>query len=632
MTHILVDADGCPVVGETVRIAAAFGVPCVLVCDTAHRFDGRGAEVVTVSQGADEADFALLSRLRPGDVAVTQDFGLAALCLARGARVLRQDGLEYTDGNIDGLLLLRQQASRARRGGRRIKGPRRRTAADDAAFAASLRAVLTEQLQKGEQPMGILERLEPRSVFSIFEAISAIPHGSGNTGRLAQWCLEFAAERGLEAHLDGGGNVVIVRPASPGCESAPPLILQGHLDMVCEKAPGCSRDMEAQGLELAVDGDDVYAVGTTLGGDDGIAVAMILALLEDDRLRHPRLEAVLTADEEIGMLGAAALDVSPIRGRTLLNLDSEEEGVFTVSCAGGCRAECAIPVTRAPFAGTALRIAVSGLRGGHSGTEIRRGGANASVVLGRLLRAAGGVSDLRLVTVGGGLKDNAIPTAAAAVVLAADPQAVGEAVAASAAEVAAEYRVSDPELAVSTEVLAGGADVPMDGLSTGRALALLTCAPNGVQAMSQDIEGLVQTSLSLGILTTEAETVRAVFCIRSAMDSQKRALCGRLACLADLLGGTLEIQGDYPGWAYRPDSPLRERMVAVYREQYGREPVVEAIHAGVECGLLAGKLPGLDCVSIGPNLREIHTPRERMSVSSVQRVYRFVREVVRRSC
>ncbi len=478
--------------------------------------------------------------------------------------------------------------------------------------------------------MEVLGQLEPRRVFRFFEQLCAIPHGSGNTRAIGDWCVAFARERGLEHYRDGHDNVILIKPATAGYEDAPAVILQGHLDMVCEKEAGCEKDMAREGLDLAVDGDCVYARGTTLGGDDGIAVAMGLALLDSDDIPHPRLEVVLTTDEEVGMVGAMALDVSPLRGRTLINLDSEEEGVFTVSCAGGCMARCTVPVTREAPWGTALEIAVSGLRGGHSGVEIDRGRANGCMVLGRALLAAAKAARVGLVTARGGLKDNAIPTAATAVVVTDDPAALRRAVEALAADLAAEYRVTDPGIRLTVAEAAGG-DAPMDADSTGRVLCLLGCAPNGVQAMSFDIPGLVQTSLNLGILETGEGAVTASFCLRSAVDSQKEMLKDRLACLAGRLGGGTAFSGDYPGWAYRPDSPLRERMVAVFRDQYGREPKVEAIHAGVECGLFAGKLPGLDAVSIGPDLTDIHTPRERMHVASVQRVWRFLLEVLRRS-
>lgn len=478
--------------------------------------------------------------------------------------------------------------------------------------------------------MPVLDHLEPKNVFRFFEALCAIPHGSRNTGSVSDWCVEFARARGLEVHQDSANNVIIIQEAAPGYENAAPIILQGHLDMVCEKASGCTKDMEREGLDLAVDGDFVYAEGTTLGGDDGIAVAMALAILDDPAIPHPRLEVVLTTDEEIGMLGAAALDVAPLQGRQLLNLDSEEEGVFTVSCAGGSLTTCRLPVTREPFHGDALRIQISGLTGGHSGAEIHKGRANADILLGRILRAMAERTELRLVSASGGLKDNAIPTAAEAVVITTDIAAASTVVEKIARHIQAEYRVTEPGLAVAVERTMTG-ETPMDRDSTRRALCLLACVPNGVQEMSHDIHGLVQTSLNLGILETGGEVLTAAFCVRSSVASQKEMLHDRLRCLTEQLGGTVDIAGDYPAWEYRRDSVLRERMVEVFREQYGREPKVEAIHAGVECGLLCGKLPGLDCVSIGPDLMEIHTPRERMSISSVQRVWAFVLEVLKRS-
>ena len=478
--------------------------------------------------------------------------------------------------------------------------------------------------------MAVLDQLEPKNVFRFFEQMCAIPHGSYNTKAVSDWCVAFAKERGLEHYQDEMNNVILIKEASAGYEEAQPVILQGHLDMVCEKAPGCEKDMAREGLDLAAEGDYIYAEGTTLGGDDGIAVAMALAALDDESLPHPRLEVILTTEEEVGMDGAMALDVSPIRGRKLLNLDSEAEGVFTVSCAGGSMAACGLPVARAPFGGDILRVRVAGLTGGHSGAEIHKGRANANMLLGRLLRAMAAETELRLVSADGGLKDNAIPVAAEAVVAAEDGRKAKAAAERMAACFQTEYRRSDPMLTVTAEE-AAAAWQPMDVSSTERTVCLLACAPNGVQTMSQDIHGLVQTSLNLGILKTGENAVTASFCIRSSVDSEKEMLKDRLACLLAQLGGGVSFSGEYPGWSYRPDSPLRELMTEVYREQYGREPKVEAIHAGLECGLLAGKLPGLDCVSIGPDLLEIHTPREKMSISSVQRVWMFVREILKRS-
>ena len=476
--------------------------------------------------------------------------------------------------------------------------------------------------------MAILEHLEPRGVFRFFEELCAIPHGSSNTKAVSDWLMDFARERGLEAYQDGLNNVIIIKEATSGYESAEPVILQGHMDMVCEKAPGCAKDMEKEGLDLAVDGDAVYAEGTTLGGDDGIAVAMALAILDADDIPHPRLEAVFTVDEEIGMLGATGLDVSMLRGRRMLNLDSEEEGVFTVGCAGGNLTQCTLPLTRAPYAGKALTVTVGGLRGGHSGAEIDKGLGNANMLMGRLLYAASRKAELRLVEVNGGLKDNAIPRETVATLVTTDPEAVLAVCRELDAQLKNEYRTTDPDVFVTAAE--STVSLPMDDDTTRRVLCFLTCAPNGIQAMSADMPGLEQTSLNLGILKTEKDAVIASFCVRSSIDGQKQMLVERLTCMTEALGGTVEVFGDYSGWEYRPDSPLRELLVEVFTQQYGHAPRIEAIHAGVECGIFSGKLPGLDCVSMGPDLTEIHTCREKLYISSVQRLWTMVLETLKR--
>ncbi len=475
--------------------------------------------------------------------------------------------------------------------------------------------------------MSQLDRLEPKEVFSFFEQLCAIPHGSGNTRAVSDWVAEFAKTRGFWYVQDALDNVVIKKPASPGYEAAAPVILQGHIDMVCEKTADCEKDMTREGLDVAVDGDVVYAKGTTLGGDDGAAVAMMLAVLDDDTLPHPSIEAVFTADEEVGLLGAAALDASVLDGRRLINLDSEAEGVFTVSCAGGARANCRIPVARETFAGAALRLTVDGLLGGHSGAEIDKGRANASKLLGRVLYTLREKSDFRLCTVRGGMADNAIPVMSEAVI-------VGDADAARAVAeemervLRDEYRATDPNVCVrvsacETELL------PMSAGSTADVVTFLLCAPNGIFAMSAEIAGLVQTSLNLGILDTEADAVKASFSVRSSVDTQKRMLLDTLRCLTERLSGDMGTTGEYPGWAYRADSPLRELMVRVFTEQYGYAPKIEAIHAGLECGLFAGKLPGLDCVSIGPDMEAIHTPGEKLHIASTQRTWKLLTETLR---
>ena len=476
--------------------------------------------------------------------------------------------------------------------------------------------------------MNVLGHLEPKKVFGFFEEMCAIPHGSHHNTAISNWLVKFAADRGLEHYQDAAENVIIIKPATPGYETAEPVILQGHMDMVCEKAAGCTKDMLTEGLDLAVDGDYIYAKDTTLGGDDGIAVAMGLALLDSNDVAHPRLEVVITTDEETGMNGAVALDASVLQGRRMLNIDSESEGVFTVSCAGGAGAEVTLPVKYNAFSGVAATVVVSGLIGGHSGVEIHKGRGNADMLLGRVLYAASAKTALRLVSVEGGEKDNAIPAYARAVVYVEDLAVLRGVCAELEGILRDEYAATDP--AVSVSVLAEGGGAAMDEESTQRVICLMTCAPNGVQVMSPDIEGLVQTSLNLGILYTREERVVASFCIRSSVDSQKWMLVHRLECLARQLGGVCRVSGVYPGWAYRKDSPLRDLMTTVFAEQYGSAPKVEALHAGLECGLFAGKIPDLDCVSFGPDILEIHTPRERMSVSSVQRTWQFLVELLRR--
>ena len=476
--------------------------------------------------------------------------------------------------------------------------------------------------------MAILSNLEPKRVFEIFEEMCAIPHGSTNTKAISDWCVAFGEKLGLEHYQDEANNVILIAPATPGYEDAPAVILQGHVDMVCEKEAGCAKDMDKEGLDLFADGDLVGAKGTTLGGDDGIAVAMALAALEDTTVQHPRLEVVLTTDEEIGMLGAAVLDVTPLQGRTMLNIDSEEEGIFTVGCAGGSSVFCHLPLVRENFSGETLVVRVSGLVGGHSGAEIDKGRANSSMLLGRVLCALEEKTDLRVISVCGGLKDNAIPTGSVALV-AADAAAAQAVCAEMDAAFKKEYRVNDPAITVSvrpaeTDLL------PLDESSSRSVVCMLTCLPNGIQAMSADMPGLVQTSLNLGILTTGDNAVHASFSVRSSVATQKQMLIQRLRCLMERLGGSVSTHGEYPGWEYMPQSPLRDLMVQVFTDQYGYAPKVEAIHAGLECGLFSAKLPGLDCVSFGPDLKEIHTFRESMSVASVQRVYAMVVETLKR--
>ncbi len=479
----------------------------------------------------------------------------------------------------------------------------------------------------------VLEQLQPSNVLRFFEALCAIPHGSGHTKAISDYCVQFAKARGLQVWQDASNNVVIVKEAAPGYESAPAMILQGHLDMVCEKTPDCDLDMASEGLRLRTDGQWVWAEGTTLGSDDGIAIAMALAALDDSDLPHPRLEAVFTVDEEIGMLGAASLNPSMLQGRLLLNVDSEVEGVLTVSCAGGVRASCHVPVEREQAAGVACELAVRGLAGGHSGVEINKGRANSNMLMGRLLYALSQEMPMRLLSLRGGQADNAIAleTTCTLLVPAAEAERARAVAASYEAVFRHEYQSADPGIQVC---FASGSEAAVPALTlsaTARVTSALMLLPNGIQSMSMDIPGLVQTSLNLGILRLEEHEAVATFAVRSALATEKAMICNRIECLAALLGGHVTYTGDYPAWEYKKDSKLRELVADVYEKQTGKKPVIEAIHAGLECGVFSGKLPGLDCISFGPNLQEIHTTRERMEIASVARTWALICEVLRRA-
>lgn len=464
--------------------------------------------------------------------------------------------------------------------------------------------------------MAILHGLSPERVLHYFENLCAIPHGSGNTGPISEYCLQFAKEHGLWCRRDEWNNVVIRKPASAGYETHPPVMLQGHLDMVCEQEPGRGIDFETEGLRLCREGDWIYADGTTLGGDDGIAVAMVLAILEDDTLPHPPLEAVFTTDEETGMYGAAGLDVSDLHSRILINIDSEEEGVLTVGCAGGARADIRLDLMRETTDLPAYTVTLTGLAGGHSGVEIHKGRLNANVLMGRFLQSLN--TEYRVISIAGGQKDNAIPRQAVCVVATdADLQAAAdEFVKANAVE-------TDPALAITVEP-AKAPEPAFDAASSRAVAGFLSEVPNGVIAMSGDIDGLVETSLNLGVLISDGAGLSATFAVRSSVNADKTALLERLQRVAAGFGGKMTAHGHYPAWEYREVSRLRDTMAAVYADLYGQQPVVQAIHAGLECGLFCDKLPGLDAVSFGPEMRDIHTTRERLSVSSVARTYRYL--------
>ena len=481
--------------------------------------------------------------------------------------------------------------------------------------------------------MGVLNGLEPRAVFSYFETICGIPHGSGNTGQIADYLVKFAQERGLGWYRDSANNVVITKPASPGYEDADTVILQAHTDMVCEKDPGVEFDFTKDAISLIVEDDILRADGTTLGADDGISVAMILALLDDASLRHPKLEALLTSDEEIGMVGAFAFDCSHLTGHKLINLDSEYEGVLMCSCAGGANAYSTIPVDREEVKLQLVELSIGGLASGHSGVEIDKGRANSNVLMGRLLRTLSEKVPCRLVKLEGGSRETAIAAAATALV------GVPEVSAAEAVEIAMacgavyarEYAAAEPGLCVNAKATDVDTVKALSLESTARVIRVLLALPDSVQAMSMDMPGLVQTSINFGVLQLREDELYCANTVRSSMTTQKMWILDKVKAVVELAGGKTEITGSYPGWSYNPNSVVKDTILRAYKSLFGKEATVEAVHAGIECGLFADSIPNLDCVSIGPNMADVHTPREHVSISSTRRTYELLREVLAQS-
>ncbi|MBQ7679818.1 MAG: aminoacyl-histidine dipeptidase [Butyrivibrio sp.] len=492
-----------------------------------------------------------------------------------------------------------------------------------------------------------IKSLQPAEVWRFFYEITQIPHGSGNLKQIGNYLETFARERSLPVRRDTYGNILISKDGTAGYEDHPVVILQGHMDMVAVKDPGVAKDLLTEGLDVETDGEEVWARGTSLGGDDGIAVAYCLAILDANNIPHPPLEILITTDEETGMDGARGVDLSETRGQCLINIDNEKEGVLLTSCAGGARFHASIPAPRRLPAGTGEGVpaevrteyvlTIDGLLGGHSGEMIIKGRANACVLMGRVLRRLSEELEegflVRSLT--GGAADNAIPVSCSARVTLTEAAMVPaeEMIRVLQEELRGEYGVQDPGLSVSlsrVEVAEEKTAEPLTAAALSRIAHYLTVMPNGVQAMSALVPNLVETSLNLGILrlTEEGDRLEADYSVRSSRDSAKEELLTRLRLMTERFEGSYDISGVYPGWAYREESPLRDTMKRVYTELYGQEPQMVAIHAGVECGLLSAKRPGLDCISIGPDMRDIHTTGEHLSVASSRRTWEYLLAVL----
>lgn len=501
--------------------------------------------------------------------------------------------------------------------------------------------------------MRILENLEPNKVFYYFEELTKIPHGSRNTRQISNYLAAFAKEHHLEYYQDESNNVVMIQEASAGYEDAEPIIIQGHMDMVCEKEEDCPIDFEKDALDLYIDGDFVRARGTTLGGDDGVAIAYALAILDSPELKHPRLEVVITVDEEIGMLGAEVIDLSMLKGHRMLNIDSDVENQFLTSCAGGMSVVADIPGKRVSMRGRCISLKIDGLQGGHSGGEIDKERANANILMGRLLRELSSVTPFGIISLQGGKKDNAIPRSCAATImipwenvdLIPDEQILvmseddldNQPVYANYRgvldicrdlewDLKKELRTSDPDISLQ---ISGGEVLEtsiFDPVSTDKLTFFLRTVPNGIQNMSLEIPGLVETSLNLGILELDAksQSIHMVISVRSSVSTRMFDVCDKVCHLIEMMGGEAAIEGDYPAWEYKAESPLREQIAKVYQEVTGTAPVFDAIHAGLECGILSEKIVDLDCVSFGPTNYDIHTPKERLSISSTRKYWEFL--------
>ncbi len=476
----------------------------------------------------------------------------------------------------------------------------------------------------------MLTNYDSKRVFDYFLEICEIPHGSGDMEKISNYCVEFAKKHKLRYIKDNAKNVVIYKPATKGYENAAPVILQGHMDMVCQKTPDSDFDFLNDSLKVYTDGDFIKADGTTLGADNGIAVAMVLAILENDTIPHPEIQAVFTTDEEIGMLGAGALDMSNLTAKRMINLDSEEDGVVTASCAGGVDFKMVLPFEKCNMAGNEVTVILSGLFGGHSGVDINKNRYNADILAGRLLYKLSNRFNFGIISVNGGDKTNAIVNRCEIKLCCDDADAFISAANLYAQELKEEIKSAEPNfIAQFIKGEAGELEV-LDNASAQKLILTLNCVPNGVLNMSADIENLVETSLNLGILKTNANNISMQFALRSNKKSALNALADKLECFAKGVNSVYETSGFYPPWEYRVDSPLRDTYTAVYKQFFDEEPKAEAIHAGLECAVFASKIQGIDCIAMGPTLYDVHTVKERASISSIERTFKLLLEILKK--
>lgn len=476
--------------------------------------------------------------------------------------------------------------------------------------------------------MNILNELKPKAVFKYFEEICAIPHGSQNQEQISEYCASFAKKNNLKYIKDNANNVIIFKDGTKGYENADPIILQGHIDMVCQKDEDSTINFETDGLEIYIDGDFIKANGTTLGADNGIAVAMIMTILESDTIPHPPIEAVFTTDEEIGMIGASALDTSVLKSKKMINLDAEEGHILTVSCAGGSDFRFILPIAKKTANGTRVILQLKGLKGGHSGVEIDKGRVNASILMGRILNYLENNIPFDILTINGGTKGNAITNANTTEIICQDPQ--------NLVKIANEYfgiikaEISTREGGALLEIKTEDTDeyTVLTDTCKEKLIYMLQTLPNGIIEMSCEIEGLVETSLNLGILETKEDHILMHIALRSNKLSALNYLEDRLTAIAKYNGCSFETGGKYQPWEFKLNSNLQKLYLETFREKFNKEPIVTAIHAGLECAVFSSQIKELDCIAMGPDMFDVHTTKEALSISSTKDIFELLCQIL----
>jgi dipeptidase D len=480
--------------------------------------------------------------------------------------------------------------------------------------------------------MSSINHLEPVALWKNFAALNAVPRPSKKEERVIAFAKSFGESLGLETQVDDTGNVIIRKPASKGMEDRAPIVMQSHLDMVHQKNGGTKFDFEKQGIEMYIDEDWVKAKGTTLGADNGIGVAAIMAVLESKKIKHPPLEALFTIDEETGMTGAMGLKPGVLKGKILLNLDTEDDNELTIGCAGGVDVSVKgkYKETSCPSKLKGYRITIKGLNGGHSGMDIHKGLGNANKIMNRLLFGTSRHFSVRINHIDGGGLRNAIPRESEAIIALPEQQlrAFRKYFKSEVAAIKAEYRSTDEDLNIQLKAIDRPKMVMSKDFQTQFLRAIYAC-PNGIYRMSPDIPDLVQSSNNLARVYA-ADGQYEIYCLtRSSVDTEKVDLAQAIQSTFELIGGKVKTSGDYPGWTPNPNSTIIEVMEPIYKKLFKEAPHVNACHAGLECGILGQFYPEMEMISFGPNIRGAHSPDEKVQISSVQKFWKYLVETLK---